>query len=71
MASTLVREIQDSMKQSARMSNPVMMGKKFPDQGALKLEFGKDRRCVCSIQNRKENEWMKSSKEEKTMHFRK
>lgn len=55
MASTLVREIQDSMKQSARMSNPVMMGKKFPDQGALKLEFGKDWRCVCSIQNRKEN----------------
>lgn len=51
----LVREIQHCMAQQARVSNPAMMAKKFPDEGALRLELGSNWQCVHSLQNRKEN----------------
>lgn len=52
-ASALVKEIEYSMKQSARMSNPVKMRRKFLDQGALKLGFGKGGVCLSTVHNRK------------------
>lgn len=37
MASALVEEKSDSVRESARMSNPERTGKKFPGGGAVKL----------------------------------